>query len=244
MALIGAQNNNLMIKYNLFLGTDIDDQQHNLEEQEYRLINEIHQLSVYSQMELPFCIVVSEMPPKEEYFRFEYVLNSIFAQNYSNYFVVINNRNPMLDKYIRKYLRFYQIQKSKYAYRFNDDYTSSSLGAVHSSIHQHCSPKAIAIILTGREELLGRNVLQIFNAQYQKKNEEIIFAPTCFYDQKKREYGVIDPPEWTLKEIQENAYRTAERRFNFLITFKVPLFLAIDEKDFKDKSGKFYRTNL
>lgn len=91
-------------------------------------------------LELPFCIVMAEMPSSNEYFRFEHLLNSVFAQDYSNYFVVINNRNPMLDKFIRKYLHYYQIDQQKYVYRFNEDCKSTSLQAVYESIHKHCNP--------------------------------------------------------------------------------------------------------
>lgn len=87
-------------------------------------------------------------------------------------------------------------------------------------------------------------MLKIFNAEHQKKSSDIIYAPTCWYDQFTREYGVIDPPEFTLKEIKDNTYREAEKRFDFLFTFKSSLFLAIDEKDLKDSKGKFFAKNL
>lgn len=54
-------------------------------------------------------------------------------------------------------------------------------------------------MLRGWEELLLRNTLKVFNAQYSRKNEQIIYSPTCFYDHKgKTKYGFIDPPEFTL----------------------------------------------
>lgn len=48
--------------------------------------------------ELPFCIVVQSLPFQSPYlFRFEYTLNSIFNQNYSNFFAVIINNDPHMD---------------------------------------------------------------------------------------------------------------------------------------------------
>lgn len=51
-------------------------------------------------------------------FRIEYNLNSIFQQNYTNYFVVIMNdaSTDNSDYIYRKYLDFYKIDPEKYAY--------------------------------------------------------------------------------------------------------------------------------
>lgn len=49
-------------------------------------------------LELPFCIVVQSLPfQTPNLFRFEYTLNSIFNQNYSNFFAVIINDDLHMD---------------------------------------------------------------------------------------------------------------------------------------------------
>ena len=56
-------------------------------------------------------------------FRIEYNLNSIFSQNYTNYFVVIINdaSTDNSDEMYRRYLDFYNIDKTTYAYVENKD---------------------------------------------------------------------------------------------------------------------------
>ena len=51
-------------------------------------------------------------------FRIEYNLNSIFQQNYTNYYAVISNdaSTDGSDELYRKYFDFYNIDKSKYSY--------------------------------------------------------------------------------------------------------------------------------
>ena len=51
-------------------------------------------------------------------FRIEYNLNSVFSQNYTNFFVVIINdaSTDSSDLTYRKYLDFYGIKKENYVY--------------------------------------------------------------------------------------------------------------------------------
>lgn len=51
-------------------------------------------------------------------FRLQYNLNSIFSQNYTNYFAVIINdaSTDGSDELFRKYFQFYNISKTKYVY--------------------------------------------------------------------------------------------------------------------------------
>lgn len=66
---------------------------------------------------MPMCVVVPGYNNNAK-FRLEYNLNSIFLQNYTNYFVVIINdaSTDGSDELFRNYLHFYNIDKSKYVY--------------------------------------------------------------------------------------------------------------------------------
>lgn len=61
------------------------------------------------------CLIVPGYNNNDQ-FRIEHNLNSIFAQNYTNYFVVIiddHSIDESLETY-RKYLAFHRIDKKKY----------------------------------------------------------------------------------------------------------------------------------
>ena len=87
-----------------------------MEAKDYQRLNKIWQFDKYTS-ELPMCVLVPGFNNNEN-FRIEYNLNSIFQQNYSNYFVVIINdaSTDNSDETYRKYLDFYDIDKSTYIY--------------------------------------------------------------------------------------------------------------------------------
>jgi cellulose synthase/poly-beta-1,6-N-acetylglucosamine synthase-like glycosyltransferase len=67
--------------------------------------------------ELPMCIIVPGYNNNDQ-FRIESNMNSIFTQNYTNYKVVIINdaSNDGSGEVYRKYLDFYNIDRSRYVY--------------------------------------------------------------------------------------------------------------------------------
>lgn len=81
-------------------------------------------------------------------FRIEYSLNSIFKQNYSNYFVVIaaNKAEDSSDELYRKYLHFYNISPNKYVYIENTE-DQSRMSNIYTAAHQYCARDSIVITL-------------------------------------------------------------------------------------------------
>ena len=69
-------------------------------------------------------------------FRIEYNLNSIFTQNYTNYFVVVINdaSTDGGDELYRRYFDFYDINKDYYAYVQNTD-RKASLENIYIATH-------------------------------------------------------------------------------------------------------------
>lgn len=84
------------------------EEQQRVETAEYERIRGIHFLDEIKE-EIPMCVVVPGYNNNAK-FRIEYNLNSIFLQNYTNYFVVIINdaSNDGSDEIYRKYLDFYK----------------------------------------------------------------------------------------------------------------------------------------
>lgn len=110
-------------------------------------------------------------------FRIEFNLNSIFRQNYTNYFAVIINdaSSDGSDLLYRKYLHFYQINPERYVYISNPT-RKTAMENLYSAITKHCSEDSIVINLDGDDELIGKNVFKIFNANYQRTNMGVIYS--------------------------------------------------------------------
>lgn len=82
--------------------------------------------------------------------RIEYNLNSIFRQNYSNYFAVIINdaSNDGSDFTYRKYLNFHNIPTDKYVY-IESHKRATALENIYNAIHNHCSNDSISMTVDG-----------------------------------------------------------------------------------------------
>jgi cellulose synthase/poly-beta-1,6-N-acetylglucosamine synthase-like glycosyltransferase len=106
-----------LIKYNFKVDKTLEEEQKRVETEEYERINLVHKLSEIT-TEIPMCVVLPSYNNNAK-FRIEYNLNSVFNQNYTNYLAVIINdvSTDGSDEVYRKYLNFYNISKSVYAYR-------------------------------------------------------------------------------------------------------------------------------
>ena len=140
-------------------------------------------------------------------FRIEYNLNSMFQQNYSNYFVVIINdaSTDNSDEVYRKYLDFYDIDKSTYIYIENKDH-KTAVENFYIGTHEYCSPDSIVMTLDADDEFLGKNVLKVFNAAYQEKKAGVIYSDCFWYDQVHF-VKTSGTEEYSQKEKDERLYR-------------------------------------
>ena len=133
-------------------------------------------------------------------FRIEYHLNSVFQQNYTNYFLVLINdaSTDNSDEVYRKWFDFYNIDRKNYIYIENRDH-KTALENIYIATHDYCSPDSIALTLDADDEFIGKNVLKIFNAAYQQKKAGVIYSNFYFYQQgKKVKLGFTS--EYTQKE--------------------------------------------
>ena len=122
------------------------------------------------------CIVVPSFNNNAR-FRIESNLNSLFTQNYTNYKVVVINDASMdgSDEIYRNFFRFHAIDKQRYTYIENVWRTFAIQNSYFASIN-HCSKDSIVAIVSGDDELIGRNVLQVFNWAYQTKKAGVIYS--------------------------------------------------------------------
>jgi glycosyltransferase involved in cell wall biosynthesis len=117
-------------------------------------------------------------------FRLEYNLNSIFSQNYTNYFVVIMNdaSTDGSDELFRKYLHFYNIKKENYVYVENYK-RRTALENIYMATHYYCSEDSVIVNMDGDDEFIGKNVLKVFNAGYQRHKAGVVYSNFYWYEQ-------------------------------------------------------------
>ena len=153
-------------------------------------------------------------------FRIEYNLNSIFSQNYTNYFVVIINdaSTDNSDEMYRRYLDFYNIDKTTYAYVENKD-RKTALENIYTASHDYCSPDSVAVNLDADDEFIGKNVLKVFNAGYQLKKAGVLYSNFYWYDQG-RNIMLGFTSEYTEADKKNANYRRAPQRFSHLRSFR------------------------
>jgi glycosyltransferase involved in cell wall biosynthesis len=185
------------------------------------------------------CIVVPSYNNRAN-FRLEYNLNSIFLQNYSNYFAVIINDASTDGSHdlFSRYFDFYRIDPAKFVYVHNKQ-RRTALENIYSAVWEHCSSDSVVVNLDGDDELIGRNVLKVFNANYQKYKMGVIYSNYYRYHSD----GRIEPG-WTTDYSQNVktrlAFRSSSQSFSHLKTHRADLFRRIPIEALQDDSGRFF----
>jgi hypothetical protein len=142
-------------------------------------LDAIHHFSSFKK-ELPFCLIVQNLDFATP-FLFEYTLNSIFNQNYSNYKAVLfsfgEEGKPLTD-----YFHANPIKKSSYVLVKNKE-KKGTLENILAASRSHCPKNSISLNIVGNAELIGKNVLKMFNAIYQTNKISIAYSNFYHYNQ-------------------------------------------------------------
>jgi glycosyltransferase involved in cell wall biosynthesis len=177
-----------LARFNLKLNEEALEEDRKLQEAEYERLSKIHNFDEFD-TELPICLLVPGYNNNDK-FRLENSLNSIFSQNYTNYFVVILD-DASIDKsneVYSNYLNFYDINPHRYVYIKNQK-RLTPLESIYYSGHNICSEDSILMIVDGDDELIGKNALKLFNIAFQKNKAGVVYSNFYFYNQ---ETGVVN----------------------------------------------------
>ena len=101
---------------------------------------------------------------------------------------------------------------------------------------EYCQPKDIFLIVDGDDELLGRQVLKLFNSVFQK--DKVCFAYSNFLTIRG---GVGYSRPFPAKTMLMNTYRRYPFVTSHLRAFYTQLFLNIKEEDLKSEKGEYLR---
>ena len=127
------------------------------------------------------CLIVPSFNNNAD-FRIEGNLNSLFTQNYSNYRVVVVNdaSTDGSGEAYRSFFRFHAIDKARYAYIENSE-RATTLPNLYFTAMRHCGREDIVFHIDGDDELIGRNILQVFNSVNQSKKAGVVYSNFYYY---------------------------------------------------------------
>ena len=83
--------------------------------------------------------------------------------------------------------------------------------------------------IDGDDELIGKNVFRIFNAEYQRLKGGVIYSNFYYYDQSQQKIMSGFTDEYPPAEKESNLYRYAPQRFSQLRSFRKVLLNSISE---------------
>lgn len=98
-------------------------------------------------------------------------------QDYQNYHVVyIDDASPdKTGEHVLNYVKEKQIPEDKIQVIIND-VNRKALYNIYHGIHSYCPDGEIVGLIDGDDSLLGRKVLQLYNAVYQSKRTALVYS--------------------------------------------------------------------
>lgn len=101
---------------------------------------------------------------------------------------------------------------------------------------QYCKPEEIYMIVDGDDQLVGKQVFKLFNAQFQEKKSWFVYSNFISF---VGTVGFSRP--FKRQVVQENRYRTSNFVTSHLRAFYTQLFRLIKEEDLKNDNGEYLR---
>lgn len=93
------------------------------------------------------------------------------------------------------------------------------------------------MIVDGDDELIGRQVLKLFNSVFQKTGAWFVYSNFIMHEGKSIGYSRPFPK----KAVDGNSYRNYPFVTSHLRAFYTKLFTNIKEEDLKDENGHYFR---
>jgi glycosyltransferase involved in cell wall biosynthesis len=186
--------------------------------------------------ELPFCIIVPTFNNKPRK-RAERNIRSILMQDYKNFhFIVIDDGSvDGTGNLIANYLATQKtVDPSRYKVEIHTD-RFYSIFNIRNASRNFCKEEDILIVVDGDDELLGRQVLKLFNAVFQEK--QVWYVYTNFLGSIGK-VGYSRPYHPDI--IQNNEYREYSFAVSHLRAYYNKLFLNVKDEDLQDENGKYF----
>lgn len=180
--------------------------------------------------EVPMCVVVDRLTFHIP-FQFEFTLNSLFNQNYSNFFVVLANDGSKLgDILLRKYLHFYDIPKERYVYLENKE-KQGTMAITLQAVGIFCSKDSFVVNLAGNDEFIGRNVLKIFSAVSQQEDGPLLMYSNSYFHWPGASFDYGIAGIYSEAEIKDKKFRTDRLKHEYPFFFHSQLLRKVENEN-------------
>lgn len=148
---------------------------------------------------------------------------SILMQNYSNFHIVVMDdvsTDGTGDK-LQQYLQRNSVAEEKCLVVKNKE-KLYAMGSLRKAAKEHCKSDDIFMVVDGDDELLGRQVLKVFNAAFQREGAWFVYSN---FVGSNGEIGYSRPLPADVKE--RNGYRGFPFVTSHLRAFFTQLFLGV-----------------
>jgi len=178
------------------------------------------------QEERPIVLVITSYNNSKWY---KHNLNSVFAQNYSNYRIIyVDDCSPdgtakLVEQYIRE-----RGQEQKCTLVKNTTH-KFKLENFYNAVHQYCDDGDIVLDFDGDDFLAHKNVLRVINEAYADQEVWLTYGSYANWPKPTRCCCRAFPQ----RVVDQGVYRDHEWITSHLKTFYAWLFKKIDVQDFK-----------
>lgn len=116
-------------------------------------------------------------------YRFAWHLETIRQQQYTNYRVIIvdDASGDGTWERISKHLRWRNFSKDKFIVIRNRE-RRTAVENIYYITHKYCDYNQLAYIVDGDDELIGTQVLRLFNTMYQRHKLYVLYSNWLGYD--------------------------------------------------------------
>ena len=176
--------------------------------------------------------------------RIEKFFGSVARQNYSNYHLVYVD-DASDDKSPQKMREIISVEYPEMKNKViivENSHRIYSLANRFKAITKYCNEDEIIIDIDADDELIGVQVLKLFNAMYQSKPDVwFVYTNNIPFQQSIRQ-----PLVGTSLELVEDYFPIHTTRLHFFTissirSFTKKLFMKLDENDLKESNGSFYK---
>jgi glycosyltransferase involved in cell wall biosynthesis len=118
----------------------------------------------------------------------------------------------------------------------------SALPNIYRAASEYCAPEDVLVLVDGDDELLGVNVLKVFNSMYSRRGLEVLYSNFINSNRRGRKVRLGWSSGYDPEEKKFSVYRESSTRMFPLRSFRVSTFLRIPLANLQDDAGEFFRS--
>jgi glycosyltransferase involved in cell wall biosynthesis len=204
-------------------------------------LEEKYHLSAYSK-QLPICVIVPTRNNAQNY-RYEYNIQSIINQDYKNYHAIFidDASEDRTADLIQLFISRNKLPHARFRLIRNKQ-RRTAIPNIYDATINYCALEDIAVIVSGDDELLGKQVFKIINAIYQSKKPAVAYTNHFFGKLNEGDFELGYSRAYTFGETKNRLFRFIGQKFGHMRTFLVSLFREIRVEDLRDRDGNWLTT--